>query len=87
MKEWYSGAIETALTAQRERQKQNLPVANGIYMDMDLVGGKLPLPQLDSQRGAMLMCVDDHSNGEITKATVFLPVEKSDWLDKNSTNT
>ena len=82
LKEWYSGAIETALTAQRERQKQNLPVANGIYMDMDLVGGKLPLPQLDSQRGAMLMCVDDHSDGEITKATVFLPVEKSDWLDK-----
>lgn len=82
LREWYGGAIETALTAQRERQKQNLPVANGIYLDMDLVGGKLPLPQLDSQRGAMLMCVDDHTSEEITKATVFLPVEKSDWLDK-----
>lgn len=55
LREWYGGAIATALTAQRERQEQNLPVANGIYLDMDLVGDKLPLPQLDSQSGAMLI--------------------------------
>lgn len=82
LREWYGSAIKTALIAQCERQKQNLPVANGIYLDMDLVGGKLPLSQLDSQSGAMLMCVDEHTNQEITKATVFLPVENSDWLNK-----
>lgn len=80
LRENYACAFTNAVNIQREREEHNLPVVSGVYLDVNLAGGNLPLKQLDTKQGAMLMCVDDHTYEEITRATVFLPMEKRNWF-------
>ena len=80
LREKYSESILSAEERIRERHLANLPSASGVYLDIDLRGSKLPLPSLDKS-GAHLLVVGD-TQDDITRTTIFLPIDKKDWLDR-----
>ena len=80
LREKYSESISFSEEMIHKRKKENLPSANGVYLDFDLKGGRLPLDNLDKS-GAHLLSIGE-TEEDITKATIFLPLSKTDWLDK-----
>ena len=79
----YESSIDAVLLHLRERQGASLPVADGVYLDMELKGKNPPLDSLDGVRGARLMCVNKSTVDEdISVASVYLPSEKRGWLSK-----
>lgn len=80
LREKYSESILAAEKKINARIDANLPSADGVYLDIDIKGGKLPLDKLDNS-SVHLLTVGE-TNDEITKATIFLPFEKKEWLNK-----
>lgn len=80
LREKYSESISSAEERIQSRINANLPSADGAYLDIDIKGSKLPLDNLDKS-GAHLLTVGD-TRDDITTATIFLPFEKKDWLNK-----
>lgn len=79
----YEHSIDVVLRKLRERQEANLPVAGGVYLDMEMKGKNPPLGSLDGIQGARLMCVNKSVDEEdISVASVYLPTEKRSWLTK-----
>ena len=83
----YNQAIETANTRLAQRQRQQQPSANGVYLDIS-IDKDVPIPfsQLDtSKTGAKLMCVkeaNDDVEGEVeAEATIYVPTNHENWLD------
>lgn len=80
LREKYSESISSAEEKIQARIDANLPSADGVYLDIDIKGGKLPLDNLDKS-GAHLLTVGE-TQDDITTATIFLPFEKKEWLNK-----
>lgn len=80
LRERYSKSISSAEERIRTRKEANLPSADGVYMDIDIRGGRLPLDNLD-KTGSHLLAVGE-AQDEITTATIFLPLSKKEWLNK-----
>ena len=80
LREKYSESLSSAEERIQSRINANLPSADGAYLDIDIKGSKLPLDNLDKS-GAHLLTVGD-TRDDITTATIFLPFEKKDWLNK-----
>lgn len=80
LREKYTESISFAEGKILERQNANLPSANGLYLDFELKGNKLPLDNLDKS-GAHLLIVGE-TQDDTTQATVFLPLDKKNWLNK-----
>lgn len=80
LREKYSESILSAEEKIQARIDANLPSADGVYLDIDIKGGKLPLDNLDKS-GAHLLTVGE-TQDDITTATIFLPFEKKEWLNK-----
>lgn len=80
LREKYSESISSAEERIRARIAANLPSADGVYLDIDIKGRKLPLENLDKS-GAHLLSVGEPQN-DITTATIFLPFDKKEWLNR-----
>lgn len=79
----YEGTIAAALQQLEARHAVHLPVAEGVYLDMELKGKNPPLDSLDGVLGARLMCINkDPDDEETSVASVYLPTEKRTWLTK-----
>lgn len=79
LRERYADSIAAAEGMIRSREDANMPTASGVYLDVDLKGGK-PFDRLDAS-GAHLMSVGQPQNDVIT-ATIFLPLDKKEWLNQ-----
>lgn len=83
LRQQYESSIDAALNSLHERQEANLPVADGVYLDMSLKGKNPPLDCLDGVRGARLMCLNKSADDEeYSIASIYLPTEKRYWLTK-----
>ena len=80
LREKYSESIASAEETIRNRRGEGLPSADGVYLDIAIRGEMLPLDRLD-KGGAHLLTVGE-TQDDITNATIFLPLEKKEWLNK-----
>lgn len=80
LRDRYKESITSAEERIKARKAANLPTADGVYLDIDIKGGVLPLERLDKS-GSHLLNVRD-TNEDITRATIFLPFENKDWFNK-----
>lgn len=79
----YESSIDAVLRHLEKRQEAHLPVADGVYLDVELKGKNPPLHSLDSKREARLLCVNMSADNEDTSvASVYLPAGKRSWLTK-----
>ena len=74
LRQRYQSSINEVLEKVHVRIDSNLPVTDGVYLDMELKGSSMPFAQLDTKRGAKLMSIS--SSEAETTATIFLPFEK-----------
>ena len=79
LRQRYQSSINEVLEKVHVRIDSNLPVTDGVYLDMELKGSSMPFAQLDTKRGAKLMSIS--SSEAETTATIFLPFENTNWLD------
>ena len=90
LKNAYDSAISSGIDALNQFQNKNNVSADGVYLDVNLVNGGDSLKSLDSRNSARLMNVttidDGEDNERSSKATVYLPTDKVDWLDKKLDN-
>ena len=80
LREKYSESIASAEETIHNRREKGLPSADGVYLDIAIRGDMLPLDRLDKS-GAHLLTVGE-TQDDITNATIFLPLEKKEWLNK-----
>ena len=80
LREKYSESIASAEETIHNRREEGLPSADGVYLDIAIRGDLLPLDRLDKS-GAHLLTVGE-TQDDITNATIFLPLEKKEWLNK-----
>lgn len=80
LREKYSESISSAEERIRCRREAQLPSADGVYLDIEIKGGKLPLENLDKSGSHLLTVGETHD--DITTATVFLPLAEKEWLNK-----
>ena len=80
LREKYSESSASAEETIRNRRGEGLPSADGVYLDIAIRGEMLPLDRLD-KGGAHLLTVGE-TQDDITNATIFLPLEKKEWLNK-----
>ena len=80
LRQRYHSSINEALGMVKMRMEADLPATNGAYLDIALSGNSMPFAQLDTKKGAKLMNVSSSDDEAI--ATIFLPFENINWLDK-----
>jgi len=81
LRKMYRESIISAREKIFARKDAHLPSADGVYLDIDLKGERLPLDNLDKS-GSHLLTVGNIQDNDITTATIFLPFENEEWLDK-----
>ena len=85
MKESYKAAVAHAIACQEERERQGFPVANGVYVDLEMNKKFVPntLGKQDGRGGATIMKVTDKKDDETNvDVTVFVKKYKKGWLEK-----
>ncbi|ANR72254.1 S8 family peptidase [Prevotella scopos JCM 17725] len=84
VRECYKAAIAHAIACQEERNKQGFPMANGVYVDIEMDKKFIPvsLGKQDGHGGATIMKVTDKGNESSVDVTVFVKKDKKNWLDK-----
>lgn len=90
IKNSYDSAVSSGIDMLNQFQQDNNISADGVYLDIDLAVGGDSLKSLDSKSVIRLMNVTSIEHGEeqpkSTKATVYLPTNKSKWLDNKLNN-
>lgn len=88
VRECYKAAVAHAITCQEERERQGFPVANGVYVDLEMDKKFIPdsLGKQDGNGGATIMKVTDKGNNSSVDVTVFVKKDKKDWLEKKVDN-
>lgn len=78
----YETAVNQAIVHLEERERQGLPVANGIYVDLKMDKSFIPnsLGKQDSPKGATIMKVTDNGDENDVDVTVYVKKDKKDWL-------
>ena len=80
----YKAAIAHAIACQEERNKKGLPIANGVYVDIEMDKKFIPVSfgKQDGHGGATIMKVTDKGNESSVDVTVFVKKDKKNWLEK-----
>ncbi len=80
----YKDAIDHAIACQEERDQQGFPIANGVYVDIEMDKKFIPVSfgKQDGHGGATIMKVTDKDNESSVDVTVFVKKDKKDWLEK-----
>lgn len=80
----YKAAIAHAIACQEERNKKGLPIANGVYVDIEMDKKFIPVSfgKQDGHGGATIMKVTDKGNEASVDVTVFVKKDKKNWLEK-----
>lgn len=81
VKERYENAVNEIIDNLEKRERQGLPVANGMYVDLEMDSKFVPLSfgKQNGKSGATIMKVTEKS-GEMADVTVFVKKSKRDWL-------
>ena len=89
IKSAYDSAVYAGINALNQFQNENNVSADGVYLDVNLANGGDSLKSLDSKYSARLMnvtTINDENQECSSKATVYLPTSKVNWLDKKLDN-
>lgn len=78
----YEACVNAVIQELDSRREANRPVADGIYLDIELKGKNQPYEKLDGVRGAQLMKISQGGDIETTVASVYLPSKNKSWLTK-----
>ena len=80
----YKAAIAHAIACQEERDQQDFPIANGVYVDIEMDKKFIPVSfgKQDGHGGATIMKVTDKDNESSVDVTVFVKKDKKNWLEK-----
>lgn len=84
VKESYKAAVAHAIACQEEIERQGFPVANGVYVDLEMNKKYVPnsLGKQDGRGGATIMKVTDKDDDTNVDVTVFVKKDKKGWLEK-----
>lgn len=83
IKSQYNAAVDSAMRKLEERKGQGLPVADGVYVNLDMDKKLVPTKL---SKGATIMKVSDKADVEKANLVVYVKEEKKDWLDKKATD-
>lgn len=83
IKEIYNTAIDKAIETLSQRSESGLPVADGVYMNFDMVSGFVPQALAKSSGASILKISEDKGEGNVD-VTIYIKKEKKDWLDKKA---
>ena len=83
IKEIYNTAIDKAIETLSQRSESGLPVADGVYMNFDMVSGFVPQTLAKSSGASILKISEDKGDGNVD-VTIYVKKEKKDWLDKKA---
>lgn len=75
----YEKALSLSLQEQENVRHLDLPVANGVYLDFS-VSSDISRESFHKLRGPRLMTIKNDSDSDKSKATVYLPNNKRQWL-------
>lgn len=84
VKERYNAAVSQAINLLNEREAEGLPVANGVYVDVEMDKSFVPdhYGRQDGRNGATIMKVTKKEDGSNVGVTVYVKKEKKEWLEK-----
>lgn len=84
VKDCYEASVSKLISQINTREQQGLPVADGVYINLDM--GKKFIPQrLGDKSGATIMKVSDREDDtENLDVTLYIQKEKKDWLSKKT---
>ena len=83
IKEIYNTAIDKAIETLSQRSERGLPVADGVYMNFDMVSGFVPQALAKRSGASILKISEDKGEGNVD-VTIYIKKEKKDWLDKKA---
>jgi len=88
VRECYRTAVAQAIACQESIDKQGLPIANGVYVDIEMDKKFIPVSygKQDGREGATIMKVTDKGKESNVDVTVFVKKDKQDWLEKKVDN-
>ncbi len=83
IKDNYNAVIDKAINALSQRSERGLPIADGVYMNFDMVSGFVPQTLAKSSGASILRISEDKGDGNVD-VTIYVKKEKKDWLDKKA---
>lgn len=83
IKDNYNTVIDKAINALSQRSEKGLPVANGVYMNFDMVSSFVPQTLAKSSGASILRISEDKGDGNVD-VTIYVKKEKKDWLNKKT---
>ena len=88
VRECYRTAVAQAIACQESIDKQGLPIANGVYVDIEMDKKFIPVSygKQDGREGATIMKVTDKGKESNVDVTVFVKKDTQDWLEKKVDN-
>lgn len=88
VRECYRAAVAQAIAYQEELDKQGFPIANGVYVDIEMDKKFIPVSfgKQDGREGATIMKITDKGKESNVDVTVFVKKDKQNWLEKKVDN-
>lgn len=83
LKEQYQNIVSQAIALQDELAASGRPIANGVYMDIEMEK-KLMSDALDTKTGAQVLKVSEEKESGNVDVTVFVKKKNKDWLTKKT---
>ena len=75
----YEEALNLSLQELENTRNLDLPVADGVYLDFS-VSSDISAESFHKLRGPRLMSIKNDSDSDVSKATVYLPNNRKQWL-------
>ena len=84
VKERYNAAVTQAIDNLDKREAEGLPVAKGVYVDVEMDKDFVPdsYGTADGRNGATIMKVTEKEDESNVGITVYVKREKKEWLEK-----
>lgn len=80
IKEIYNTAIDKAIETLSQRSESGLPVADGVYMNFDMVSGFVPQALAKRSGASILKISEDKGEGNVD-VTIYIKKEKKiGWI-------
>ena len=79
IKEIYNTAIDKAIETLSQRSERGLPVADGVYMNFDMVSGFVPQALAKRSGASILKISEDKGEGNVD-VTIYIKKEKKGWI-------
>lgn len=81
IKEKYNTVFDQAINALSQRSKQGLPVADGVYLNFDMVSDFVPSELAKSSGASIVKISEDKGDGNVD-VTIYVKKEKNNWLNE-----